>query len=200
MLMGRAVVLYTKSDIPRKPLASNPLAWLREPPPLSPGRWDPGCKAMPGLSQKCCRKTAGTSQSRGGLHSETRKEGPGACTRYHRHKAGLAATDGKNRPQDYRRQEPCEIPRSRCGYFRTVCLASVGLLVACLPHSRLLIPDGPTSFAGDNFPSSCRVHKFVLTLPGCKVLMFARLPSHDVFVVHAILPNHVLVRNIPYRA
>lgn len=64
------------------------------------------------------------------------------------------------------------------------------LLIAYLPHPQLLM--GQHHLQGTIISSSCCVHRFVLMLPGCKVLMFARLPSYDVFVVHAICPSTVI--------
>ena len=72
---------------PKGLLASNPLARLREPPPLSSRRWHPGRKARSSLGQKRCRKKASAGQSR--RHCETRKGGPSARTRHRRQKASV---------------------------------------------------------------------------------------------------------------
>src|SRR5260221_5541643 len=49
---------------PRKPPASNPLARLREPLPLSPRRWHPGCKARQGAKLRRCGKAGACTSHR----------------------------------------------------------------------------------------------------------------------------------------
>src|SRR5712691_377622 len=49
---------------PRKPPASNPLARLREPLPLSQRRWHPGCKARQGAKSRRCGKAGACTSHR----------------------------------------------------------------------------------------------------------------------------------------
>src|SRR6266581_6806135 len=49
---------------PREPPASNRLARLKKPPPLSTRRWCPGRKAWPNVKSRCCREKASMCTSR----------------------------------------------------------------------------------------------------------------------------------------